>query len=133
MDFPLVSKDLHHWPSDSPCRICGQSRILEPNSFAALSGGALLMDRQINSGGPDDRLDGFLNLTWHGAHDHGVGEQRDVFAQINIAEDVRRGQFDLYFCSTKCLREFFNHSVDSLEVQIDQEITKRGNENESTA
>ena len=36
-------------------------------------------------------------------------------ASIEIAELVATGQFELYFCSTDCLRAFLNYCVDELE------------------
>jgi hypothetical protein len=89
-----------------------------------LGGGALLMDRKDDSGGPDDKMDGFLHLSWHGAHDGGLGEDKGIGARIEIARDVRGGQFDLYFCSTKCLRSYLNFCVDELERKLRQERSK---------
>lgn len=74
------------------------------------------MDRQTNCGVYDDNMnnmDGFLYLAWH---DH--ENDSDGPGLIRIAQDVRGGQFDLYFCSTKCLREFLNHCVDELEQSM---------------
>ncbi len=76
------------------------------------------MNRKTDEGGPDDRMDGYLDLIWHGAHDGGKGEYPDIHEILHIAGDVKGGQFDLHFCSTKCLREFFNHAVDKLEEKI---------------
>jgi len=78
----------------------------------------MLMDRKRENGGPDDRMDGFLALDWHGAHDGGQGRGRDIFERIEIAKDVRGGQFDILFCSTKCLRAYLNFCVDALEKKI---------------
>ena len=60
-------------------------------------------------------MDGFLHLSWHGAHDGGEGKDREIGAMVEIARDVRGGQFDLYFCSPKCLRSYLNYCVDVLE------------------
>ena len=86
--------------------------------MAILTAGALLMDRKTDSGKMSDVLDGFLSLTWHGAHDGGVGAKRDIFTSVFVAESVRGGQFDLYFCSTDCLRNFLNECVDALDAKI---------------
>jgi hypothetical protein len=78
----------------------------------------MLMDRKRENGGPDDRMDGFLALDWYGAHDGGQGRDRDIFERIEIGKDVRGGQFDILFCSTKCLRAYLNFCVDELEKKI---------------
>jgi len=76
------------------------------------------MNREDDFGGPDDNMDGFLSITWHGAHDGGEGRDREIGASVQIAKDVRGGQFDLYFCSTKCLRSYLNFCVDELDKKI---------------
>lgn len=78
----------------------------------------MLMDRKRENGGPDDKMDGFLALSWHGAHDQGKGKNRDINEQIEIAKNVRGGQFDQFCCSTKCLRAYLNYCVDKLEKKI---------------
>ncbi len=89
--------------------------------MAIISGGALLMNRKDDSGGPSGNLESYLNLSWHGAHDGGEGEDREIGLIMDIAQDVKGGQFDLYFCSTSCLREFLNSCVDELEKRIRKE------------
>jgi len=88
--------------------------------MAILSGGSMLVNRRTGDGGPDDRLEGYLHVTWHGAqtNDGGRGEYPDIYEYIDIVSDVKRGQFDICFCSTKCLRNFFNHVVDKLEQKV---------------
>ena len=81
----------------------------------------MLMDRADNSGGPSDALDGFLDLTWHGAHDGGSGPDRDIHLAVPLADRVKGGQFEFYFCSTTCLRAFLNAAVDELENRIRRE------------
>lgn len=79
------------------------------------------MNREDDSGGPDDNLDGYLDIVWHGAHDRGEGKDREIGATVQIAQEVRGGQFDLYFCSTKCLRSYLNFCVDELDRKIKKE------------
>ena len=95
--------------------------------MAILIGGALLMDRTNDSGRMSDDLDGFLTLTWHGAHDTGVGKDRGIYASVDLAENTRGGQFEVYFCSTNCLRSYLNFCVDELEKKIEE---KRSGGNE---
>lgn len=60
----------------------------------------------------------FLTLSWHGAHSGGTGLLSGVYASVNVADGVATGQFDLYFCSTACLRNFLNYCVDALEKKM---------------
>jgi len=116
MKFPVM-QNINHCTN---CVWCDCDQTHEPNSMAILTGGAMLINRKTGDGGPDERLDGFLDITWHGAHTNegGVGASPDCFENITIASNIRGGQFDLYFCSTKCLRDFLNHVVDTIEEKI---------------
>jgi hypothetical protein len=84
------------------------------------------MDKKRDYGGPNDSMEAFLYFSWHGAHDSGVGSDREIGATVNIADDVRGGQFDLYFCSTKCLRSYLSFCVDELERKIGLERRRIG-------
>lgn len=83
-----------------------------------LAGGAMFMDSKRVNGGLHERMDGFVNLTWHGAHGPGVGDYRNIFASVDVARDCHGGQLEIYFCSTACLRLFFNSWVGALEAKI---------------
>ena len=39
-------------------------------------------------------------------------------AEFELARDVKKGQFSMFFCSTVCLRAFLNECVDELETKI---------------
>ena len=73
------------------------------------------MDRNRKYGGPDDKMDAFLTMTWHGAHDKGTGKYKGRYDVVELARDVRGGQFEIFFCSTRCLRRFLSHAVNELE------------------
>jgi hypothetical protein len=119
MKYPLKIKNMQN-ASVGKCIWCKCKNVSEPNSMAILSAGALFVNRKTGDGGPDPRLDGFLCLTWHGAHTNegGQGHYSDKYKVIHIAKDVLGGQFNLNFCSIKCLREFINNAVDKLEKSI---------------
>ena len=96
------------------CPVCGGPLDGEPGTFAFVNGGALRKTgKQSASPAPD--LIGFLSIGVHGAH--GEGENAPS-AFVRIADDVPIGQFEFYFCSTACLRGFFNASVDALEEKL---------------
>ena len=121
--FPIVKGKSDHWPKKAVCPICRQNKVLEPHSMAILMAGALLMDRTEDCGGPSDDMDGFLSLHWHGAHDGGKGEDPEIGCEVDIIQDCVGGQAELYFCSTKCLRQFLNWCVDELEGKIEEKRT----------
>lgn len=81
------------------------------------------MDRKADTGGPDNSMEGFLSLSWHGAHltEGGTGKDPELFVNMDVARDCIGGQFELYFCSTDCLRLFLNQCVDALEQNIREE------------
>ena len=116
--LPTLRGQSSYYPKTALCPWCQKNKVLEPYSSASLCGGALLMIREDDSGGPDEKMDGFLSLSWHGAHDGAEGKDREIYATVEIAHDVRGGQFDLYFCSTKCLRSYLNFCIDELEKKI---------------
>ncbi len=97
MKLPSVKGRPSCFPQKARCPWCKKNKVLEPHSFAALTSGAMLMDRKGENGGPDDRMDGFLALEWHGAHDGGQGKDRDIYEMIEIAKNVRSGQYDIFF------------------------------------
>jgi hypothetical protein len=96
------------------CLECGRSKVHEPHGFAFLNAGALRKIDKRNSVMAAD-LEGFLTLGFHGAHS---GTKNEPSAYLPVAEDSPLGQFEVYFCTTKCLRSFFNRCVDELERRI---------------
>lgn len=119
MRFPLVKENTIRYPRDQVCAWCKGTGVSEPNAMAVLSGGALLLNSRGESVlKKSNRLDGYLSLTWHGAHDGDAGSDFGIYEAIPVALNVQGGQFDLYFCSTICLRSFLNHAVDSLESKV---------------
>jgi hypothetical protein len=118
--FPLLRGKRWHYPVKPVCPSCGRKRVFEPHSFAVFSFGALLKASKT-SAGPDRGLAGFCGLTWHGAHDGGLGQDADISVHVPLAEEVVNGQGEFYFCSPACLRRFMNRSVDELERRIKRE------------
>jgi len=118
LKLPIIKDEETYWPSEPTCPICKKRNVLEPHSMAVLGVGALLMDRKNDSGGPSSDMDAFFHLTWHGAHDGGEGEDREIGCMLDIIKDIRGGQAEMYFCSTECLRQFLNFCVDELERKM---------------
>ena len=92
--------------------------------MAILNAGALL---KTGKDGYEIATDAraFMTLLWHGAHDGGRGKLAEIYASVDIADAVANGQFDLYFCSTSCLRGFLNYCVDMLEKRIRANRSKK--------
>ena len=117
--FPVASGSSVCFPKEALCPMCKTAKIGEPHSMAIVNLGAMLMTNRANGAGTmSDDLDGFLRFIWHGAHQGGSGDHAGISAFLDIVEDVRGGQADLYFCSTTCLRAFFNACVDAFEMKI---------------
>lgn len=123
MKFPLLSGEITAYPDKAKCPICKKKKVFEPHSMAILSGGALYAGQKR---GIPDKLEGFAHITWHGAHDTGIGADRDIYTGVELARDTSGGQFEIYFCSTACMRKFFNQWVDVLEAKVKAEKKKKG-------
>jgi len=104
------------------CPVCGQHPVGEPHSFVAVNGGALLRTGE-DTATISDQLSGFWTIRWHGAHRDmgGQGPLPEASASVDVAHDTKCGQWDIYCCSTECLRRFFGHLVDLLEEQLEQQ------------
>ena len=82
----------------------------------------MLINRRTRSSasvGAGKRLDAFWHLIWHGAHDGQRGAFRNIYEHLVIIDDRRGGEFELQFCTTRCLRRFLNAKVDELEEKRD--------------
>lgn len=92
--------------------------------MAILAGGAMrVTDVNTKSAELAEDCIGFLTLVWHG--EHGTRADDDIDARVSLADETPGGQFEFYFCSTSCLREFLNASVDALEAKIVKARTQR--------
>ncbi|EKD28692.1 MAG: putative cytosolic protein [uncultured bacterium] len=106
--FPLIKgKQVCYPRNPSVCPICKK----KAKSNVILNTGALLADRKNNTAVMSEDLDGFFSII---LHDH----PKDNHAFLHVADSVHNGQCEFYFCSTKCLRKFFNICVDEFEKKI---------------
>jgi hypothetical protein len=127
LTFPVAGGNNACFPKEALCPMCKSAKVHEPHSMAIVNLGAILMtNRDKGAGTMSGDLDGFLRLIWHGAHQGGTGKDVGISAHLDIVEDVCGGQADLYFCSTACLRAFFNACVDEFERKIEE--VKSGNQ-----
>jgi hypothetical protein len=129
MRFPVIFEK-ESWPDYkrrgkrkfSQC-ICGKKHIFEPHTFVTLDGGALAIKGDSSTKLPKGvKLKGFLDMSFHGGHGcqhRGCDEKPDNRHAITfIALEATDGQYEMYFCSTRCLRKFLNAAVDDLERKI---------------
>jgi hypothetical protein len=94
--------------------MCESKRVGEPHEFVGLSGGAASALGQSG--------EGFLSIFMHPREAPPFGPppasgeplREANGAEVEIVRDTEIGQFDLYFCSTSCLRHFLNACVDEL-------------------
>lgn len=80
----------------------------------------MLMDKIGRNGGPDLKVQGFLDIIGHGAE----GRSDSYYIVLNIAQDIKGGQFEFYFCSTKCLRKWFTQILNDIDKRITRQKTK---------
>lgn len=118
MKFPLIKKNEDAFPKNSICPICKKCKVYEPHSFVFIGGGALSLDEEGDSKKSNDMI-GYFDFSWHGHHYKNVHDnKKDNYFTMRIVEDSKQGQFGFYFCSTKCLRRFFNYLVDDFEKEL---------------
>ena len=92
---------------------------MEPHAMVILGGGAMrVTDVETRSAEMARDCVGFLDLFWHGGHGDDDESEGDVSTRLSIAEWTPSGQFEFSFCSTDCLRAFFNACVDALDAKI---------------
>jgi hypothetical protein len=129
--LPVVQKGRVVFPDKPLCPWCRKQKVYEPHSMAILNAGAM---RQVGEEHYTMATDtaAFLSLTWHGAHSGGQGQLPEIYASVEVAAQVASGQFDLYFCSTSCLRGFLNYCVDALEQQIEVAISRQQGSSSTT-
>jgi hypothetical protein len=99
--------------------------------MVVVNGGALVRERTRNAASLSDRLEGFLSIHWHGAHDGGEGIYPEVGVVVDVVRDSKMGQFDLCFCSPACLRVFLNSCVDEFESRLERVAQKHGRTKQS--
>ncbi len=107
--FPVVKGKRVVFPKDHLCPWCRKRKLGKPPGMAILNAGAL------RPTAPEcytmaDTDAAFMTLVWHSNDPANYDD-----TSIHIADLVNTGQFELYFCSTECLRAFLNYCVDELE------------------
>ena len=115
-----------HWPTKPLCPVCKRRKVFETHSFVSLSASTLIevCPRKKTVEVDDLKVETSLGILYHGAHDSGIGGQRDIFVRSDIADRVDDQEVEFYFCSTSCLKKFLCDWVDDLETKIETECQK---------
>jgi len=115
IEFPLIYDDEKCFPKDiegSLCPVCQKKKLGLTEDCAFIHGGALQLDPEDDHRlKQSDDVQGFLFFDWNGPNNQTV--------DFELARDVKKGQYTINFCSTKCMRMFLNHCVDKLEEKIE--------------
>jgi len=112
--IPLLSKTSRGiYPAENGCPACGQPFS---HGFAYMMGGAILLSKDRQNSLAHDRLEGFLHIGFHGSDADASGS-----ADILVVDDVVGGQFDLQWCSVRCMRAWLTKLLDTLEADISRE------------
>lgn len=94
------------------CSECEQSVQSESEGFAGIAGGCIQPDNRYE----EDAV-GFFDVYWKVAPSLGGRMLNQAFFD---EEEGKSGQFECYFCSMMCLRNFMNSRLDELERQVEE-------------
>jgi hypothetical protein len=111
--FPVLQNDDHSvYPADGLCPICKKS-LQQAVMVCYLNGGALFLtpDLQDQERVPPEMHQAFLHIGIHGNQTDGSGSE-----DVMIVDNLHDGQFDLNFCSTKCLKQWFSQIIERLKL-----------------
>ncbi len=109
-DFPVLYGKRSNFPSlnEPLCPVCRKKEVWGSNEYVELSGGAFEVSGKA--------LSSDLWLDWWASK---LGDTQEQ-VEVALACEVANSRYQLAFCSTKCLRVFFNQAVDSLEEKISE-------------
>jgi hypothetical protein len=106
--FPMLSAtDKPFYPTDGRCPVCNGGF---EQGMAYISGGALLLSSDGRNSIHPERLQGFLHVGIHG-RDPDMQDSADV----PIVAHLHGGQFDLQWCSIRCMREWVTMLLQRVE------------------
>jgi hypothetical protein len=108
----LANADYMICPQDGLCPIC-KVELRRGKQVAYLSGGALLLTRDRQTGIQTNRLEAFLHVGVHGSDPDMKGS-----ADISVVSDFAGGQYDIQWCSVKCMRQWWSNLFLELERRV---------------
>ena len=104
------------YPLDGRCPVCQSDYS---RGFAYLSGGALFLSEDGQDSIDTDRFQGFLHVGFHGKE----SDMSDS-SGVTIVEDLHGGQFDLQWCSIRCMRKWLLDLLQKVESETGQVPTE---------
>ena len=110
--FPVLSaKDQPFYPADGDGRCPHCKGEIKIGEFAYIGAGALLLSPDGQDSIYTDRLQAFLNVGFHSSDPDMKGS-----ANISVIDDLQGGQFDLQWCTIRCMREWFDSLFQQVEM-----------------
>jgi hypothetical protein len=94
----LSGSDRPWYPSDGRCPHCGRDFS---QGFAFLSAGAIQLSAEGQDSIEASRIQAFLDIGFHG-----VDSSMKDSSHVAVVEELNGGQFDLKWCSVRCMREW---------------------------
>jgi hypothetical protein len=105
--YPLLKGKQSHFPIKDATGGCSFCKGASENGFVGFSAGALQAGPTPGTFFPLSN-----GIAWFDLFDHGVTKHG---RPLHVVTECSAGQFEFYFCSTKCMRSFFNKLVDDFE------------------
>jgi hypothetical protein len=138
LKFPLFDGANAYVPKpddkgEAQCPVCSGLLNLITGESVTFSGETGLYDKPVPLGDgftrkalSRDDLISNLGISWLRKSSSNSKSERRTAAgfqggpiEVNIARHVAKGQFQISFCSTACLRRFFDECVDELEMRAE--------------
>ena len=114
IDLPLMARDSGHtYPDDGNCPACGTS-FKDSQGFAYISAGSLLTDAVGENSLITFKMESFFGIGFHG---NDIDVRDSVHAEI--IKDLSSEQFDICFCSFRCLKMWLVEVFDKLQDELD--------------
>lgn len=102
MKFPIV-KHTTHCPKNGKCPVCKKRMN---SDFICFTSGALMRTGK-DSFVMDETLMGFGGFSKH-------YDSTEEYKSVMLADYAKNGQYEIYTCSIKCMKELFNELISKL-------------------
>jgi hypothetical protein len=111
MKFPITTESKYgEYPHDESCLICGAAIDIENRGSLCLDIAVIVDDEKTEI----SDVTNSLCINWYSEYGLSYENDHDVLF-FDIIKDIPNGQGRVHFCTTPCLRSFFNRVVDHIE------------------
>jgi hypothetical protein len=120
MKLPLETTCKYgEYPSDGSCYLCCAKPDFINKGTVSLDLAALLFkNSKFTNGGPSPLILNELTIQWHS--EYGILDPDDHEVMfIPILKNIPQGCATVHFCSSRCLRQFFNQMMDEVDSRIE--------------